>query len=340
MTLNLDDIARLAGVSRTTVSRVINDRPEVSESTRRTVQKVIEEVKFHPNIAARMLASQRNRIIGVAVCNPTQTFRSDYGAILFEGISGVTNERDYATLLYWEQSHSELDRFSERILQQNRLMDGMLMASTDIASPLIDHLVELKIPFVMLEKPTKHEDVISYVTIDNVQSAVDVVEHLIKLGRKRIGHIVGLTNKVDAQDRLTGYRKALQQWDLPFDPRLVTEGSFSRENGYRAMKELLARDVQLDAVFVGNDDGAEGGLVALREAGVRVPDDIAIVGFDDVPNAQHCIPQLTTIHQPIHERGARATDLLLDIIEGAVEGPQHVLLPTHLVVRQSCGAKV
>lgn len=337
MTLNLDDIARLAGVSRTTVSRVINDRPEVNENTRRAVLKVIEEVKFHPNIAARMLATQRTHIIGVAVLNPIRTFKSDYGSILFDGISHVTNERDYMTVLYWEQPHPEKDRFSQRILQKNRLMDGMLLASTDIDSPLIDHMVELKIPFVMMQRPPRYEDRISYVTIDNIASSKLVVDHLIGLGRRNIGYIVGLTRQIDAQERFLGYRMALEQHNIAFDPRRVAEGSFSRENGYMAMKELLAREVELDAVFVSNDDGAEGVLAALRDAGVRVPDDVAVVGFDDLPGAEHI--QLTTVHQPIREKAVRATQLLLDIIEGAVEGPQHILLPTHLVVRQSCGAQ-
>jgi len=339
MTLSLDDIARLAGVSRATASRVMNDHPDVSLATRQKVQEVMVAHNYRPNPAARMLATQRTRIIGIAVRNPSQTFRSDYGPILFEGISAIANERDYATLLYWEQSEPDKERFSQRILQQNRLMDGMLMASTEIDSPLIDQLLELQIPFVMMERPTRYADEISYVTIDNIQSTQIAVEHLIALGRKHIAHIAGLSSSIDALDRLTSYRDTLQQHGISFDPRWVVEGSWSRERGYNAMKELLARDIPIDAVFASNDDGAEGVLVALREAGIRVPDDISVVGFDDVPNAQHASPQLTTVHQPIQEKGAQATALLLDILEGVVSEPQHIILPTQLIIRQSCGAQ-
>jgi LacI family transcriptional regulator len=337
MKLNLDDIAQLAGVSRTTVSRVINRRSEVSPSTRQKVWKVIEEHEFRPNPVAQMLVRQRTQIIGLAFCNPIPAFKSAYAPFLLEGINGVTNERDYATLMWWEQTGEE-DRFSRRILQQKRLMDGMVTAFMTINASFIDHMVQLDIPFVMTDKPTRHADQISYVSIDNFQSAQMMTEHLIRLGRRQIAAILGPANNIDGVDRLAGYRRALQQNDIPFNPALVAEGAFHRQGGYAAMYELLARAVPIDAVFAFNDASAEGALLALQETGVRVPDDIALVGFDDVPGVQDLRPPLTTVRQPIQERGARATALLLDIIEGRVDGPQHILLPTQLVIRQSCGA--
>lgn len=338
MNLNLDDIAELAGVSRTTVSRVINHRPDVSETTRQKVWKVIEAHEFRPNPVAQMLVRQRTQIIGLAFCNPIPAFQSPYASILLGGINEITNERDYATLMWWEQEGMEEDHFSLRILQQKRLMDGMVTAFMSINTAFIDHMVQLGIPFVMTEKPTRHIDQISYVSIDNIQSAQIMVEHLLQLGRRRIAIISGPANNIDGQDRLVGYRRALHENDIPFDSHLVAEGAFHRKSGYAAMRALLARDIAIDAVFAFNDDSAEGALLALQEAGVCVPDDMALVGFDDVPGVQDLRPQLTTVHQPIHERGARATALLFDIIEGRVDGPQHILLPTQLVIRQSCGA--
>lgn len=337
MSLSLDDIAKLAGVSRATASRVINNHPDVSAATRQKVQEVIAAHNFRPHRAAQMLATQRTRIIGIAVRNPSLTFKSDYGTILFEGINEIATGRDYAMLLHWEQQNAEDDHFSQRVLEQNRLMDGMLLASTLIASPLIDHLVALKIPFVMMERPTRHEAQISYVTVDNVQGAYDAVAHLIQQGRRRIAHVAGLKSAIDAQDRVTGYRKALDQHGFPFDADLYIEGAWSREGGYSAMKTLLERNVPIDAVFVAHDSGAEGALGALQEAGLRVPDDVALVGFDNLPNVQRCVPPLTTVHQPIREKGARATALLLDMIEGTVKDAQHIILPTQLIVRQSTG---
>ncbi len=305
MPLNLDDIARLAGVSRATASRVINNHPDVSAATRQKVQNVIDEYHFKPNLAARMLVTQKTSIIGIIICNPTRAFRSYYTSILFQGINDVTYERDYATLTWWQRVTTETDRFSERILQQKRLMDGMLISSAEIESALTDRLMEMGIPFVMMERPLHISDQISFVTIDNVQSAKDAVEHLIKLGRRRIAHIVGLPGNADSQDRLSGYRMALEQNNIPFDPKLIVEGSFRRESGCVGMRELLAREVPIDAVFAGNDEIADGALMLLRQNGIRVPDDIALVGFDDVPLAQD--EQSSTDHrsQPIYERGAR-----------------------------------
>ena len=337
MGLNLDDIAELAGVSRTTVSRVINNRGDVSSTTRQKVWKVIDEHQFRPNPVAQMLVRQRTNIIGLAFCDPIPAFKSPYASILLEGISSVTNQLDYATLMWWEQDGEE-DRFSRRIIHQKRLMDGMITAFMHTNPAFIDHMLQLGIPFVMTDKPTRHVEQINYVSIDNVQGAQAMVEHLLSLGRRHIAVITGKVNNVDSQDRLEGYRRALQQHNLPFDAALLAEGSFNRKSGYAAMCQLLDRGVPIDAVFALNDDSAEGALRALQDAGRRVPDDIALVGFDDVSSIDELKPQLTTVHQPIQERGARAAALLFDIIEGRVTTPQHIILPTYLAIRQSCGA--
>jgi len=335
MSLNLEDIARLAGVSRSTVSRVINHHPNVSDATRQKVLQIIEEQNFRPNLAARTLVTQRTRVIGILIPHAVAVFTPYYFPTLLQGIGDTTHERDYATLLWWGQSGAEEERFTRRILQQNRLMDGLIIASATVDDPLIPRMLQMKIPFVMVERPLYFADQISYVTIDNVQGAKMAVDHLIKLGRRRIGHLTGSLNNVDGQDRLTGYRLALQEHGIPFNPDYVVEAQFTRKAGYTGMKELLQRDV--DAVFAGNDDAAVGALQAMHEANVCIPEDIALVGFDDLPTALDFTPQLTTIHQPIREKGATATSVLLDIIEGMVEAPRHVLLPTELVIRESCG---
>ncbi len=336
MTLNLEDVAKIAGVSRSTVSRVINDHPNVSDSTREKVLKVIEEQNFRPNLAARTLVTQRTRVIGVLTPHSVAVFTPYYFPVLLQGIGDTTHERDYATLLWWGQSGDEEERFSRRILLQNRLMDGLIISSAPVDDPLIPRMLESKIPFVLVERATRFTDQISYVTVDNVQAAQMAVEHLIKLGRRRIGHITGALNNIDGIDRLTGYHNALQKHNIRYDPPLVAKGEFTRRSGYSGMNELLSRGV--DAVFAGSDDTAVGALQAMQERGVRVPDDIALVGFDDLPTALDFKPEITTVHQPIQEKGARAAALLLDLIEGVVDRPQHVLLPTHLVIRESCGA--
>jgi LacI family transcriptional regulator len=177
---------------------------------------------------------------------------------------------------------------------------------------------------------------VSYVTIDNTQAAQNVVSHLINQGYKRIGHITGMMENIDGADRLTGYKNALQQARIPYDETLVVEGHFTRMSGYLGMKMLLERGVR--AVFAASDLMADGATQAIHEAGLRVPDDIALVGFDDLPYASQMSPQLTTVRQPIQQKGAYAVNILLDMIEGVAESAQHVLLPTQLVIRESCGA--
>ena len=335
---NLEDIARKAGVSRSTVSRVINDEPYVSERTRAKVRAVIDAVGFSPNPAARMLVTQRTRVIGVVIPHTLLVTFQDpfYYPTLLQGVSEMTNERDYATLLWWGQSYDDEDRFARRILQQNRLMDGLIVASATSDDPLIPRLVELGTPFVTVERPAHFEDRVSYVSVDNVQAAQNAVTHLISLGRRRIGTITGALDNVDGEDRLTGYRNALQNAGFPLDPALVAEGRFTHQSGIIGARKLVKAGA--DAIFAANDISAQGALEALREAGLRVPEDVAVMGFDDLPLSVQSSPQLSTVRQPIQQKGSVATRLLLDLIEGRVEGPHQILLPTQLVIRQSCGA--
>jgi LacI family transcriptional regulator len=337
MSLNLEDIAKLAGVSRSTVSRVINHHPNVSDNTREKVLQIIEEQNFRPNLAARTLVTQRTQVIGIIVPRAVEVFNPYYFPLLLQGIADTTYDRGYATLMWWGQEGRGDEHFAKRLLQKNWLMDGLVKAASLIDETMVERIVEMNTPFVMVERPTRFTDLISYVTVDNVQGARTAVEHLIGLGRRRIGHLAGMLNNIDAVDRLEGYRQALEAHNLPYDPSLIGEGQFNRRTGYSAMKQLLTQDV--DAVFAGNDDSALGAMQAMREAGVCIPDDIAIVGFDDLHPGEELTPQLTTIHQPIYEKGATATSLLVDMIEGVQEGPRQIVLPTHLVIRQSCGAR-
>jgi LacI family transcriptional regulator len=191
-------------------------------------------------------------------------------------------------------------------------------------------------PFVMVERPLDFSDQISFVHIDNVQAAQAVIAHLAHHGRSRIGIITGAMDNVDAQDRLVGYKSALKLAGFLYDPELVYEGQWTRTSGYIGAKHLLRHGV--DAIFAANDVTALGVLQAVQESGLRVPDDVAVVGFDDLPNALQATPRLTTIRQPIQQKGIVATNLLIDLIEDKVQGPRQVMLPTQLIIRQSCGA--
>ena len=331
--MNIEEIAKLAGVSRSTISRVLNNRSDVSERTRQKVMRVIEENNYRPNPAARTLVTQHTRVIGILVPHSVVSFASPYLPTLLQGIGDTAHERDYATLPWWGQYGAEEERFTRRILHKNQLMEGLIVAFHSVDNVLISRMIETQIPFVMVERPTQFIDQISYVTIDNEAGAYAAVEHLISLGRCRIGHISGPMERVDGIDRLNGYRRALEKHHIPYNPDLVIEGQFDINGGYEGMREMLKRGV--DAVFAGNDDTAAGALQAMREAGTRVPADVALVGFDDLEPALGFRTELTTIHQPVRQKGAAAASMLLDIIEGTVSIPQRVILPVHLIVRQT-----
>lgn len=340
--MKLEDIARQAGVSRSTVSRVINGERYVSETTRRKVMAIIEAEGFIPNPAARALVTQRTNVIGVVIPHPLQdVFSADdphYFSTIIQGISDTTQRRDYATLLWLGNSNEDASRFYRRVLQY-RMMDGLvIIASIEGEEMLVSNMLDNDTPFVMIGRPLQHADKISYVNVDNERAAKQAVQHLFSQGRKRIGTITGDPENVDARDRLQGYRKAFLALGLRIDDQLIVHGRFTREWGYICMKQLLIQNV--DAVFAANDSIAAGAMDAIQEVGLRVPEDIAVIGFDDLPLATSTTPGLTTVRQPIHGKAARATALLLDLIEGKVQTPAQVLLPTQLVIRHTCGNSI
>lgn len=334
--LNLETIAEKSGVSRSTVSRVINNHPNVSARARARVMAVIEQEGYSPNPAARMLVTQRTQVIGVVIpFLPAVLLNDAYHFRLLQGIAKITAQHGYAMLLWLQDENMPQERFYENI-RRNRLTDGLFISPAMRDSYIINQLVQDNIPFVTVERhdwPTE----IGYVTIDNVAAARLTVEHLLKSGRRRIGIVSGPLTNVDAFDRLEGYKQALHESGIGVDDRLIYTGDFSRGSGHSGAKHLLLNSV--DAIFATNDYVALGALDALNEAAVHVPQQIALVGFDDLEFAARTVPKLTTTAQPIQEKAEMATRLLLDYIEGSSEGPQRIILPTKLIVRESCGAQ-
>jgi LacI family transcriptional regulator len=333
--MNLEDIAKKAGVSRSTVSRVINDEPHVSEKTRRRVLAIIQREGFSPNHAARALVTQRTNIVSVVVPQTMNIFFGDnsYYPMLLQGMSEAISQRDRAMLLWLQQMNERVEVFVERVLSSRRMVDGFIISSVRSNNPIFDHLVNLKATFVMVERPWRLADEINYVTIDNIAAARMAVKHLADLGRRRIATITGDMLIADAQDRLAGYKAALVEAGLPVNPDLIFHGYFNAEYGYHGMKYLL--QYKPDALFAAGDTTAIGAIKAIREAGLRVPDDIAVVGHDDLDVAAQY--NLTTIYHPVQRKGSEAASLLIDLIEGKVNEPRHIILPIHLIVRDTCG---
>jgi LacI family transcriptional regulator len=334
--LTIRQIAKLAGVSRSTASRVLNNHPNVSPELREQVQKAIAETGFQPDPIARSLSSSRSNIIGLVIPLAIRSlFEDPFFPRLMQGISQGCNAHDYTLSLFLFHSEEEERKLHHRI-SHNRLLDGVIVTATRDGDPLIPRLLANRIPFVV---HGRHEGPqVSFVEVDNETGAHAAVSHLVRLGRERIALITGPSDSLAAEDRKRGYLKALQERRVPVDEALIAHGDFTEMSSYEAMQRLLAHEP--DAVFVASDSMAFGALRALREAGKRVPDDVAMVGFDDMPQAATANPPLTTIRQPIRRAGALAVEMLFDILQNGPEPPRRIILPTELVIRASCGSRL
>ncbi|MCQ3931417.1 MAG: LacI family transcriptional regulator [Chloroflexi bacterium] len=332
--LNLEDIARLSGVSRSTVSRVVNHHPNVSEITRRKVLEIIERYNFKPHPAARALASQRANIIGILIPHiVSDLFTDPFFSILLQGITTAANSVNYSPILWLTSASVDESAFYDQVFN-DRLADGMIVASATVNASFIKRLDQRGKPYIIIGRPFTAYEQSSYVDSENEQGARMMVEHLIKQGRRRIGMITGRSGLTSSHDRLQGYISALQHADIPIDMRLITPaGDYSDASGYTGMKLLLHH--RIDAVFAANDVMAASAMRAIKEAGLRIPEDIAIGGFDDMGISRTTEPQLTTVQQPITQLGDYAVRGLIDLLEGRVEPPYQQMLPVKLIVRQS-----
>jgi len=333
MPLTLEDIARKCGVSRSTVSRVINGEANVSPDTRRRVMDMIQQINFQPNLAARGLAAGKTRVLGVVIpMGVTAIFTDPFFPLLIQGVSITCNSCDYSVMLWLDDP--EYERRTVRQILYNGLVDGVIVASNLMDDPIVVALGEGKLPYVMIGRSPVNNQV-NFVDVDNFGGARKAVKHLIGLGRRRIAHISGPAKMIAGMDRYQGYLSGLYEAGIFPDPTLVVEGDFTDLGGYLAVQRLLPNHP--DAIFTASDAMANGALRALIEAGVRVPQDISLVGFDDIPFASRTIPPLTTVRQPIQRIGSLAAESLIQIIGHPENQPLHVILPTELIVRGSSG---
>lgn len=333
--LTLEDIARKAGVSRSTVSRVVNDNPNVSAAVRKRVLEVIQSTGFHPNAAARTLASQRSLTIGLLLPQTVSFFFTDpYYPHLTKGIAHACNQYGYTLALFLVDTKEDEEKIFPRVSRKG-LLDGVIVQSGHHGDQkIIGHLVDANMPLVVAGRPFRSDNV-SYVDVDNVAASFTAVEYLIKLGYKRIATITGPISSTVGIDRREGYLKALAAHGLPLNDSLIMEGDFSEAGGYSAMQTLLS--ARPDAVFSASDIMAVGAMRAAQEAKLRIPDDIAFVGFDDLPMASLTNIQLTTMRQSVIQFGIRTVEVLIDLIENGIQPPRHVIMDTELVVRSSSG---
>jgi len=324
--ITISDIARKADVSVSTVSRVLSGTVKVSEGKRRAVLSAVADLNYEPNMFARGLASGQSMAVGVL----TQNFGSPFYDAIIQGVVRGLNRTDYFPIFadgQW-QSDIELEAIQAMLRRQ---IDGLIVLGGFLE---VGELAELAkdIPLVMVARNvTGFEE--NCICINNIEASYLAAKHLIELGHRRIAHICGRLDHPDARNRRQGYINALEDAGIEPDPQLIIEGNFRRQSGVLAIEMLLAQQSPFSAIFAANDQMAYGARLGLHRRGIRVPEDISLVGFDDEPAAAFMIPPLTTVHQPAIELGLEAARVVLARLKGESTSPAR--LKAELVVRES-----
>jgi DNA-binding LacI/PurR family transcriptional regulator len=326
----LEQVAARAGVSRATVSRVVNGSTTVASEIRKNVLRAVQELGYVPNHAARSLVTQRTNSVALVLPEPSTRIFSDdqFFPSIIRGVSQEMEAADKQLVLMMANSTASHDRIEQYTMAGH--VDGVMMASVHGADPLPTTLARMGVPVVCNGRPLGRSPV-PYVDVDSFSGAVAAVRRLVDAGRQRIATIAGPQDMVAGIDRLAGYRSELRNSKRR---SIVAVGDFTRDSGEVAMRQLLDDDPALDAVFVASDLMAHGALSALKKAGRRVPDDVAVIGFDDFELARYTEPPLTTVRQPIVELGRELARQLLRLAGGEEIEPA-LVLPTSLVVRES-----
>jgi len=328
--LTIEDIAKLAGVSKATVSYVLNDKPGVSEELRLKIKKIIEDCNYVPNSAARGLAGEKTHFIGLVIPDVSDMFYAN----IIRGVEKTSNKHNYLLNLYTTHGEEEKERRVIGLINSS-MVDGLIIMAYYIKDNFVDFLKNEGIPFVFIDYPTKDEDIYT-VVVDNETGAFEATEYLISLGHEKIAFLEGHEAAWDSKARFMGFLKALTANSIEFNPLLIEKGDFTREGGYKATKRLLEKREEFTAIFSSNDQMAIGAVRALKEKGLKVPEDVSIVGFDNIEASSIIDPPLTTVMQPIYEMGKKATEILLRLINGENIERKNFLLKTKLIKRSSC----
>jgi LacI family transcriptional regulator len=331
----MSDVAKAAGVSRTTVSFVWNNTPHsnIPEATRRRVLQVVQELNYIPNIPATNLAKGKTMLIALVVRQTSEQMSADlYAGEFIRGLTSTIEAADYHLVIHAAEPNTEISTYGQLI--RTRKVDGLLIASPLVNDPEVKLLHDEGTPIV-LNGASDNPDIPS-VDVNNAESAYTAVRYLLDLGHRRIGHISNAPFSYRSSwERLNGYRQALEDAGIAYDPALVREGAFTDASGCAPMLALLDLRERPTAVFIGSDAVAFGALEAIHSRGLRIPEDISIISFDDIPIIKYLRPPLTSIHLPAYDIGKRAGEMLLKILNGEQLESSRVSLPTELVIRGS-----
>jgi DNA-binding LacI/PurR family transcriptional regulator len=335
MPVSIKDIAKAAGVSHSTVSRALNDSPLVNAETKARIQRLSQQMGYSPDAIARSLVTQRTRTVGVVATTITDPFVAE----VVQGVEDAAQESGYSVILTSSASEPERELAAVEMLRAKRV-DGVIVTSSRIGALYLQHLEGIGVPVVLVNNHNEQSGRYTFsVSVDNRHGGHLATAHLIEKGHRRLGYVSGPADHSDDLGRLAGYRQALDEAAIPFDPALVVPGNGRLDGGERALCLLRGLAGPPTGAFCYNDMTAIGLISAARRAGLRVPGDLAVVGFDDIPLAAHVYPPLTTVAQPQRDMGHRAMGMALALMAaGDPAMPfSNVVVKGRLVVRESSG---
>jgi DNA-binding LacI/PurR family transcriptional regulator len=327
--ITIEDVARHAGVSIATVSRFLNRSDKIAPMTAARIQTAVVELGYQPSMAARTLAGSKTRIIGLVVDEITGEFFNP----MLRGISMATGEAGYDLLIHSTYRGGRVGAYP--LGEKNT--DGLVVFTDSLPDEELRRMNEMDFPVVLLHRSSPAGLNIPCVTVENKRGAREMVDYLIEQrGYRRIAFLRGPDSHEDSAWRERGYREALEAHGIEFDARLVGSGLFEEKQAHETVTQWLRRGLKIDVIFAADDDSAIGALFAVKEAGLRVPEDIAVVGFDDIRLARYLDPPLTTVRAPIEKAARIAVEQLVRLIETG-DAEALTLLPTELIIRESCG---
>jgi DNA-binding LacI/PurR family transcriptional regulator len=333
------DIAREAGVSRTTVSHILNNHPgiTISPKTRERVLATARKLGYVPHSVAQMLVTGRSQTIGLILSRPDLVAIDAFVPTAIFGFNEACRAQGYRLLMEAIRDPESEDSYLD--LAKSKRIDGLIVINPRKGDRALRKAIESKFPILIFgSSGHPHENSIG---TEDAQASCRATEHLLSLGHRRIAHIsYAPLVYVPANKRFEGFRKALKAADVPFSKRLFAEGNFTCESGYLAMRQILASGAHPTAVFAGNDTLALGAMVAVREAGFCIPQEFAVVGYDDIPLAAFACPPLTTIRTHALEQGKIVGEAAIALVKGMETGQRSAIVPLELIVRESCGAKM
>lgn len=336
MAVTIKDVAKLAKVAPSTVSRVIANNPRISEKTKKKVREAMDELGYHPNFIARSLASQSTQAIGLVMPSSTDVvFQNPFFPTVLRGLSEGAHEKHYALYMTTGKTDNEILDGVTQMVQGGRV-DGVVLLYSKIEDKVLMYLQERGIPFVVIGKPFKHVEEITHVDNDNFRATKEVTEYLIQLGHDHIAFVGGNLNLVVTVERLLGYEKALREAGIPLNDDYIVHEEFLREGGQEAVRELISLKVPPTALVVADDLMALGVLNTLDELGIKVPEDISIISFNNVLVSEMSRPPLTSVDINIFDLGFEAARSLIQKIENPKEPIKRIIIPHQIVKRFSC----